>query len=237
MAGALHIVVGSGAVEEPHEALVRAATAPRGGSTFPGFAAGEATRRATRLFSDVFVPILPAIIVAGPLMGVNNMLTAPGLFGGDRSVIEIFPRLVGLWGVINMCSNTSFMFLPALVGWSAARRFGGSEVLGIVLGLFLVHPDLVNAWTRSSGGQSPVPAFDILGLFSIGRVGYQAQVLPILIATWILCRVEAWTKARVSADARLLIVPITSPVVAGFLAPTVIGPATRWAGSAFAWGW
>jgi len=235
VAGVLHVVVGVGAVEELHDALARAvaASAPPP-AVVPS--SDDAIRGGARLFSGVFVPILPAIVVAGLLMGVNNMLTAPGLFGGDRSVIEIFPRLVGLWGMINMCSNTAFMFLPALVGWSAARRFGGSEVLGIVLGLFLVHPDLVNAWTRSAGDAGEVPTLDILGLFQIERIGYQAQVLPILIATWILCRVEAWTRARVPADARLLVVPITALVVAGFLALIVIGPATRWVGTGFAWG-
>ncbi|MCT7052123.1 PTS transporter subunit EIIC, partial [Salmonella enterica] len=88
-----------------------------------------------------FMPILPALIIAGLLMGVNNLMGAKGMFIEGKTLLEAYPNLDGLWSLINLMANTSFVFLPALVGWSAAKRFGGSEILGIVLGLMLVHPD------------------------------------------------------------------------------------------------
>ncbi|MGA8941160.1 MAG: glucose PTS transporter subunit EIIB, partial [Thermoactinomyces sp.] len=103
-------------------------------------------QRLIKTFSDVFMPILPAIITAGLLMGINNLIGAEGLFIEGKSLLEAYPHLEGLWDLINTMANTAFVFLPAIVGWSAAKRFGGSEILGIVLGLLLVHPDLLNAW-------------------------------------------------------------------------------------------
>jgi PTS system trehalose-specific IIC component len=127
-------------------------------------------------------------------MGVNNLLGAKGMFIEGQTLLEAYPNLDGLWSLINLMANTSFVFLPALVGWSAAKRFGGSEILGIVLGLMLVHPDLLNAWNYGKAvagldGQS-LPYFDILGLFQIEKVGYQGQILPILLAAYVMSVIE-----------------------------------------------
>ncbi|MDE1715189.1 PTS transporter subunit EIIC, partial (plasmid) [Chromobacterium amazonense] len=128
-----------------------------------------------------------------------------------------------------------FVFLPALVGWSAAKRFGGSEILGIVLGLLLVHPDLLNAWNygKAAAGLdgASVPYFDLFGL-RIEKVGYQGQILPILAAAWVMCRVELWLKPRVPNAVQLLVVPIVTIAVSGFLALAVIGPLARHLGIA-----
>jgi PTS system trehalose-specific IIC component len=181
------------------------------------------------------MPILPAIITAGLLMGLNNLIGAKDLFYAGKTLLEVYPNLDGLWALINMMANTSFVFLPALVGWSATKRFGGSEILGIVLGLMLVHPDLLNAWNYGQaasgiGGQS-IPYFDILGLFSIEKVGYQGQILPILVAAFVLSKIELWLRKRVHSSIQLLVVPITSIVVTGVLALGIIGPVTRLLGN------
>ena len=104
-----------------------------------------------KIFSDVFMPILPAIVTAGLLMGINNLLGAKDLFFDGKNLLDVYPNLGGLWDLINMMANTAFVFLPALVGWSATKRFGGSPILGIVMGLMLVHPALLNAWDYGSG--------------------------------------------------------------------------------------
>lgn len=192
-------------------------------------------QKLVKIFSDVFMPILPAIITAGLLMGLNNLIGAKDLFYEGKNLLEVYPNLEGLWGLINMMANTSFVFLPALVGWSATKRFGGSEILGMVLGLMLVHPDLLNAWNygqAASGlnGQT-LPYFDILGLFSIEKVGYQGQILPILVAAYVLSKVELWLRKRVHSSIQLLVVPITSIVVTGVLALGIIGPVTRHIGN------
>ena len=144
----------------------------------------NAVQRLVRVFSDVFMPILPALIIAGLLMGINNLIGAKGMFIEGKTLLDAYPKLDGLWSLINLMANTSFVFLPALVGWSAAKRFGGSEILGIVLGLMLVHPDLLNAWNYGKAvagldGQS-LPYFDILGLFQIEKVGYLGQILSLI---------------------------------------------------------
>ncbi|MFO7176550.1 PTS transporter subunit EIIC, partial [Enterococcus faecium] len=160
-----------------------------------------------------------------------------GLFIDGKTLIEAYPNLQGLWDLINMMANTSFVFLPALVGWSATKRFGGSEVLGIVMGLLLVHPDLLNAWGYGTAAlEGEVPTFDILGLFEIEKVGYQGQILPVLAAAYILSQIEMFLKKRVPNAIQLLVVPITTIVVTGFLALAIVGPVTRGIGNVIATG-
>ncbi|MCR8644667.1 PTS system trehalose-specific EIIBC component [Paenibacillus sp. N1-5-1-14] len=192
-------------------------------------------QKLVKIFSDVFMPILPAIITAGLLMGLNNLIGAKDLFFEGKTLLEVYPDLDGLWGIINMMANTSFVFLPALVGWSATKRFGGSEILGIVLGLLLVHPDLMNAWNYGQAatgidGQT-LPHFNILGWFEIEKVGYQGQILPVLAAAFVLSKIELFLRKRVHSSIQLLVVPITSIVVTGFLALGIIGPVTRMIGN------
>jgi PTS system trehalose-specific IIC component len=232
--GVFQIVIGSGDVDRVYAQLID--LAGRSAATVADVkGSGEnklnPLQRLVKIFSDVFMPILPAIIVAGLLMGINNLLGAKDMFIPGQSLLDAYPGLSGLWQLVNMMANTSFVFLPALVGWSAAKRFGGSEVLGIVLGLLLVHPDLLNAWNYGKAaagldGQA-IPYFDILGLFKIERVGYQGQILPILAATWVMSQVEIWLKARVPNAIQLLVVPITTIVISGVLALAVIGPVAR----------
>ncbi|MGH8361704.1 MAG: PTS transporter subunit EIIC, partial [Pseudomonas sp.] len=191
--GLFQIVIGPGEVEKVYAAL-REQTG-LAASTIADVKQKSADKinpmqRLVRVFSDVFMPILPALIIAGLLMGVNNLMGAKGMFIADKTLLDAYPNLDGLWSLINLMANTSFVFLPALVGWSAAKRFGGSEILGIVLGLMLVHPDLLNAWNYGKAvagldGQS-LPYFDIFGWFKIEKVGYQGQILPILLAAYVM---------------------------------------------------
>ncbi|UXY16261.1 PTS transporter subunit EIIC [Chitiniphilus purpureus] len=203
-----------------------------------GARALQSPQRIVRMFADVFVPILPAIVAAGLLMGINNLLGVRGLFFDGESVLTALPQLDGLWRMISLMASTSLVFLPALVGWAAARRFGGSELLGLVLGLMLVHPQLLNAshYGRAAAGinGAAVPYFDILGLFQVEQVGYQGQILPMLVTAWVMSRVELWLRARVAPNMQMLIVPITTLVVSGVLALAVIGPVTRHAGGGIA---
>ncbi len=232
-AGVYQIVIGIGDVERVYEPFIEQAKVQR--ATIAdikdtGAASMNPLQKLVKIFSDVFMPILPAIIIAGLLMGFNNILGAKGMFVEGKSLLEVYPGLSGLWSLINMMANTSFVFLPALVGWSAAKRFGGSEILGIVLGLLLVHPDLLNAWgygkAKAGLDGAVLPYFDVFGL-KIEKVGYQGQILPILVAAWVMSVVEKWLRQRVPNSIQLLIVPITTIVITGFLALAVIGPITR----------
>lgn len=80
--------------------------------------------------ADIFIPILPAIVTAGLLMGINNILTGPGIFFEEKTLVDVYPQWKDFAGIINLIANTAFTFLPALIGWSAVNRFGGSPLLG-----------------------------------------------------------------------------------------------------------
>ncbi|PFK40684.1 PTS trehalose transporter subunit IIBC [Bacillus cereus] len=233
-AGIFQIVIGPGDVDRVYAELITLAGMKE--STVAdvkdsGNQKLNPMQKFVKIFSDVFMPILPAIVTAGLLMGINNLLGAKDLFVEGKNLLEVYPNLGGLWDLINMMANTAFVFLPALVGWSATKRFGGSPILGIVMGLMLVHPDLLNAWNYGKAaagldGQK-IEYFDILGLFQIEKVGYQGQILPILVAAFVLSKVEIFLKKRVPNAIQLLVVPITTVVVTGVLALGIIGPVTR----------
>ena len=147
-------------------------------------------RRFSKALADVFVPILPALVAAGLLMGLNNVLTAEGLFIKGQSLIEVYPKFTDLAEMINTFSSAAFTFLPVLIGYSETKIFGGTPVLGAVIGAIMIHPDLLNGY---SYGQAlldgTVPVWNILGV-EIAKVGYQGTVLPVIVSSFIIyyCR-------------------------------------------------
>jgi trehalose PTS system EIIBC or EIIBCA component len=183
-------------------------------------------QRAIKTLADIFIPILPAIVTAGLLMGINNILTNPGIFYKTQSLIEVFPQWASVADMINIIANTAFVFLPALIGWSAVKRFGGSEILGVVLGLILVHPDLLNAWAYGEAlAGDGIPTWNLFGL-EINKIGYQGQVLPVLFASWILAKLEIGLRKRVIDSLQLLVVAPIALLVTGVLTFIIIGPIT-----------
>ncbi len=224
-AGQFQVVIGPGTVEEV-AADVQEVTG-RSAATKEEVKAAAAEKmnpiqQFVKIFSDIFVPLLPALVTAGLLMGINNILTQPGIFG-EQSLVEATPGLAGIAGIIITIANTAFVFLPVLIGWAAVKRFGGNPLLGIVLGAMLVHPDLLNAWGYGSAPE--IPAWNIFG-WEIPKIGYQGQVLPILVAAWVLAKIELWLKQRVAEGAQLLVVAPVALLVTGFLAFAFIGPIT-----------
>ncbi|WP_273128348.1 PTS system trehalose-specific EIIBC component [Bacillus weihaiensis] len=188
-------------------------------------------QRAIKTLADIFIPILPAIVTAGLLMGINNILTGPGIFFDETSVVDEFPQWADLASIINLIANTSFVFLPGLIGWSAVNRFGGSPLLGIVLGLMLVHPDLLNAWGYgSAAAEGDIPTWDLFGL-AVQKIGYQGQVLPILVASYVLAKIEIFLRKRVPDGIQLLVVAPVALLVTGFASFILIGPVTFFIGN------
>lgn len=235
--GQFQVVIGPGLVEKVHAAMEAQTGLKELSKDEVKSAAAEtmpAWQRFVKIFSDVFVPLLPALVTAGLLLGINNILTADGIFFDDSSLIDHFTWLTDIAGVINLIANTAFVFLPVLVGWSAVKRFGGNPLLGIVLGAMLVHPDLLNAWAFGEAElQGAIPTWDILGLH-IQQVGYQGQVLPVLVASWVLVQIELWVKKRVPEGFQLLVVAPVALLVTGFLSFLFIGPVTFWIGERLA---
>ncbi|MEC1502405.1 PTS system trehalose-specific EIIBC component [Bacillus sonorensis] len=183
-------------------------------------------QRAVKTLADIFIPILPAIVTAGLLMGINNILTASDIFFSGKSIVEVYPQWADLANMINLIAGTAFTFLPALIGWSAVKRFGGNPLLGIVLGVMLVHPDLLNAWGYGAAEQSgEIPVWNLFGL-EVQKVGYQGQVLPILLASYLLAKIELFLTKRTPESIQLLVVAPITLLVTGFASFIIIGPIT-----------
>lgn len=180
-------------------------------------------QRLVRVLGDIFIPILPAIVAAGLLMGINNMLANPGIFYED-SFIQVHTQWAGIEQIINLISSTAFSFLPALVGYSAVKKFGGNPVLGIVLGLVLVNPGLMSAYDYAAD-PSAAPYWNIFGLH-VNQVGYQGQVIPVIAAAWILAKLEQLLKKSVPDSLQMVLVSPLSLLVTGILTFTIIGPIT-----------
>ncbi|OLN22367.1 PTS trehalose transporter subunit IIBC [Domibacillus antri] len=232
--GQYQVVIGQGTVNKVYQDLVDE-TGIGEASKEDVKKASEANlsplQRAIKTLADIFIPILPAIVTAGLLLGLNNILTGQGIFF-DESIIERYPQWADIASIINLIANTAFTFLPALIGWSAVKRFGGSPLLGIVLGLILVHPDLLNAWAYGAAQEAgEIPAWNILGL-EIEKIGYQGQVLPVLFASYLLAKMEVFLTKRVPEGIQLLVVAPIALLVTGFAAFIVIGPVMFTVGNA-----
>ncbi|ELK44720.1 PTS transporter subunit EIIC, partial [Halobacillus sp. BAB-2008] len=189
-------------------------------------------QRAIKTLADIFIPILPAIVTAGLLLGINNILTATGIFWDDQSIIDVYPQWSGLANMIFIIANTAFAFLPGLIGWSAVKKFGGSPILGIVIGLVLVHPDLLSAWAYGDAvTEGNVPTWNLFG-WEIDKIGYQGQVLPVLAASYLLTKIELFLRKRVADSIQLLVVGPVALLVTGILTFIIIGPVTFAVGNA-----
>lgn len=191
---------------------------------------GNALQKFVKMLSDIFVPIIPAIVAGGLLMGLNNVLTA-GLFDG-KSLIELYPQWSGLATAINTFANAPFTFLPVLIGFSATKKFGGNPYLGAAMGMIMVHPDLLNAYNI---GIAEPPYWNILG-FKIAAIGYQGTVLPVLAVSFILATLEKKLHKITPTWLDNLTTPMLSIIITSFLTFIFVGPVLREAGNLLASG-
>lgn len=191
---------------------------------------GNPIQRFVKMLSDIFVPIIPAIVAGGLLMGLNNLLTS-ALFNG-RSVIELYPMWQGLATAVNTFANAPFVFLPVLIGFSATKKFGGNAYLGAAMGMIMVHPDLLNAYQI---GVAQPPVWNIFG-FQIAAIGYQGTVLPVLAVSYILAAIEKKLHKVTPTWLDNLTTPLISILVTSFLTFICVGPVLREAGNLLASG-
>lgn len=164
-----------------------------------------------RIFADVLVPLIPALVTTGLLMGIRGLITNLG--------VEMTPEFLTLF---EMVTDVAFAFLPVLITYSATKRFGGNPILGIVVGLMMVAPQLPNAWAVASGDANPL-VISIFGL-SINIVGYQGSVLPGIFAGWLIAYVERNVRKVVPSMMDLIITPFTSILVSITVILFVVGP-------------
>ncbi|MFC7441200.1 sucrose-specific PTS transporter subunit IIBC [Laceyella putida] len=232
--GQFQIIIGAGTVNEVYKAFASLAGIKEMSSTEVKEAGARKLKplqRFVKMLSDIFVPIIPAIVAGGLLMGINNLLTSKGLFVAGKSLVEQVPGIADFAAMINTFANAAFVFLPVLIGFSATKKFGGNPYLGAALGMLMVHPDLLNGWDYGGAlAKREIPAWKIFG-FEIEKVGYQGTVLPILVASYILAKIENFLRRVIPSALDNLLTPLLSMFVTGMLTFAAVGPITRSAGN------
>ena len=179
-----------------------------------------------KLLSDIFVPIIPALVAGGLLMALNNVLTSPDLFG-PQSVVEMFPAIEDVASIINLLSSAPFAFLPILIGYSATKRFGGNPYLGAAMAMAMVMPDLVNGYAVANAIEDGTMSYwNIFGL-DVAQAGYQGSVLPVLAVSWILANIEKFFHKRLANAFDFTFTPMFAVIITGFLTFIFVGPMMR----------
>ncbi len=232
--GQYQIILGSGTVNEVYKEFTRLTNIEEMSTSDVKDAGSKKMnplQRFVKMLSDIFVPIIPAIVAGGLLMGINNLLTAQDLFIAGKSLVEAKPELADLAALINTFANAAFVFLPILIGFSATKRFGGNQYLGAALGMLMVHPDLLNGYGYGDALlNGTIPVWNIFGL-EIEKVGYQGSVLPVLAASFILAKIENGLRKVIPSALDNLLTPLLTIFVTGLLTFTAVGPITRSAGN------
>lgn len=174
-------------------------------------------KRIIRTFGDVFVPIIPVLVATGLFMGLRGLIMQPQILAVLGLTTESIDSTFLMYTQI--LTDTAFAFLPALVAWSTFKVFGGSPVIGIVLGLMLVNPVLPNAYSVAAGDASPIYFMNFIPL-----VGYQGTVLPAFISGVIGAKLEQFLRKKVLETFDLLVTPFITLLIMSILAIIVIGP-------------
>ncbi len=207
-------------------------------------------QRAMTMLAEIFTPILPAIIVGGLILGFRNILEGVQMEWLGRNIVDGVKQVMPdgspkyntivdvsqFWSGVNhflwLPGEAIFHFLPVGITWSVTRKMGTSQILGIVLGICLVSPQLLNAYAVAS-----TPAADIaanwvwdFGFFTVNRIGYQAQVIPVLLAGLSLAYLEIFWRKRIPEVVSMIVVPFFSLIPALILAHTILGPFGWWLG-------
>ncbi len=219
--GQLQIILGTGVVNKVYdEFIVMAGVGESSKEEVKQAAAAKQNffMRGIKTLGDIFVPIIPAIVASGFLMGImeamNFMVNNNFLSINTGSSVYQFAVLF---------SNVAYVFLPILIAFSAARVFGANPFLGAVIGMIMIHPNLQNAWTVAAEGVHTTQSV-FFGLYSVDMVGYQGHVIPVIIAVFVLSVIEKRLHKIVPAMLDLFVTPLVSVFVTGYLTLAVIGP-------------
>lgn len=214
--GQLQLIIGTGTVNKVYDeflsvtglsAATKADVKAAAASKMPWW------KKILKTPGDVFVPILPAIVASGLMMGL----------------VEAIPKFWPAFGnsdwysFLDLVANTAFALLPVLVAISAARVFGGNIFLGAVIGLMMVHPGLINAWTVSNYAPGEIPTWHLF-CFNVKQVGYQGHVIPVILAVLLMSTLEKWLHKKVPEMIDLFVTPLCTVLVTAFVTFTIIGP-------------
>ncbi len=214
-AGQMQIIFGTGLVNKVHAAFIQEVGISESSKSEAASAAARKlnpAQRIARLLSNIFVPIIPAIVASGVLMGLLGMLKTYGWVDSKSA----------LFVMLDMFSSSAFIILPILIGFTAAKEFGGNPYLGATLGGILTHPALTNAWGVAGGFQT----MNLFGL-DIAMIGYQGTVFPVLLTVWFMSWLEKRLRRVIPNALDIILTPFMTVIISGFVAMLVIGPAGR----------
>ena len=185
-------------------------------------------QRVMTTLAEIFTPIIPALIVGGLLLGLQNVLGSIQFSNlGGKTIVEVSKFWEGVNEIVSVISGAIFGFLPVGITWSVSRKMGTSQILGIVLGICLVHPSLLSAYEYAAHkAAGDIPHF-ILGF---EKVGYQGQVIPALLAGLTLSYLEIFWRKYIPEVISMIFVPLLSLVPAVILSYAVLGPIGWWLG-------
>lgn len=173
---------------------------------------------------EIFAPIIPALIVGGLILGFRNVIDSIKLFeDGTKTLVEISQFWKGVDSFLWLIGEAVFHFLPVSIVWSITKKMGTSQVLGIILGITLVSPQLLNAYGVAQTAASEIPVWDF-GFITIKMIGYQAQVIPAILAGFVLVYFEKFWRKVSPEFISMIVVPLFSLIPAVIVAHTVVGP-------------
>lgn len=206
------IILGTGFVNKVYDVIVgQNSDLVTGNNKEEAYSQMTLIQKISRTFGDVFVPIIPVLVATGLFMGLRGLLTNLGVQMNENFVL--FTQVL---------TDTAFAFLPALVAWSTMKKFGGTPVIGIVIGLMLVSPSLPNAYAVAAGTATPIN-LTILGL-NIPVVGYQGSVLPALVLGIIAAKTQKALKKVVPDVLDLIVTPFITLLFSMVLGLLIVGP-------------
>ena len=223
--GQLQVIYGTGTVNKVYDEFIAQGNISAATKAEVKEAAAQNQNKfmaAIKVLSDVFVPIIPAIVASGMLMGIMGAI--PVMFPDADLTSNVYWKIAGL---INACALAN---LQILLGFSAATVFGGNPYLGASLGALLISSDFINAYNASTAiADGTMITFDVIpGIYSIDWVGYQGHVIPIIVGVWILCFFEKRLHKAVPDMFDLFVTPLLSVSGAAYITILFIGPIFVW---------
>ncbi len=181
-------------------------------------------QKAMSNLAEIFAPLIPAIIVGGLILGFRNVIgEIKMLEDGTKTLIEVSQFWSGVYSFLWLIGEAIFHFLPVGIVWSITKKMGTTQMLGIVLGITLVSPQLLNAYDVATTAASDIPVWDF-GFAQVEMIGYQAQVLPAILAGFTLVYLEKGLRKICPSVISMIVVPFFSLLIAVILAHTVLGP-------------
>lgn len=195
-------------------------------------------QRVITLLAEIFTPLLPAIIVGGLILGFRNILEGVQFgFLGNQTIVAVSPFWNGVNSFLWLPGEAIFHFLPVGITWSITRKMGATEILGIVLGITLVSPQLLNAYAVNGTSAAEIAknwSWDF-GFLQVAKIGYQAQVIPAMMAGFLLVYLERFFRKRIPEAVSMIFVPFFSLLPTIIAAHTVLGPIGWKIGSGISW--